>query len=772
MRRLFLSLAAIWAALGTALVTISTDFASDWLKHHPSLKDIDGLVRPHLLPGIAFLGVLGFVTIVTGLLSRKEAKSKPDEPKAKPQTAVSQHIENSPDSRQANVTGKQNVLVQAEENAHVAVIFVSSSTPDRLVPMQIAPPPSDFTGRDEELKELVDAVRKGGSTISGLRGMGGIGKTALAQKIAQTLKADYPDGQIYLDLKGAKGDEEDAAQNLQPLTAGEALGRIISSFGDEVSINATLDERASLYQTILTDKHVLLLMDNARDEKQVKPLIPPAGSVLIVTSRQNFTLPGLFAKNLDTLPRARACELLLKVEPRIADAASQIAGLCGDLPLALRAAASALQNRKDLSPAEFLSKMKDAEGRVRETGVKLAFTTSAELLDRALRDLWFQLAVFPSTFDPAGAAVVWQTDPTAAKEALSRLGAYNLIQWDSATRRYRLHDLARDFTTLQLNETARIAVQARHSEHYKNVLDVADELYLKGGPSVIEALTLFDLEWSNIRAGQAWAAAHSEDHRSAAEFCVAYPDAGVHVLSLRQPPREQIKWLEAALNSARGLADRRYEGAALGNLGLAYRSLGEYRRAITFHELQLAIARDIGNRRGEGAALSGLGNVYHALGEYRRAIEYYEQQGALAHELGNKQGEGNALGNLGGAYYQLGEYRLAIEFNEQSLAIVRKLGNRQGEGSVLGNLGNAYRALGEYPRAIEFFEQDLAIAREIGDRLGEGNAVWSSALTLDNLGNRPEAIRRAEQALGIYEQIESPTADQVRKQLAAWRNPR
>jgi tetratricopeptide (TPR) repeat protein len=501
------------------------------------------------------------------------------------------------------------------------------------------------------------------------------------------------------------------------------------------------------------------------------PLAPPAGPVLIVTSRQNFTLPGLFAKDLHTLPPDRACKLLLKIEPRIGDAAARLAALCGYLPLALRTAASALQNRKDLSLPEFLRKMQDARGRVDETGVALAFRTSSELLEPPLRALWFQLSVFPGTFEPAGAAAVWQIDPDAAKEGLSRLAAYNLVEWIPATSRYRLHDLARDFTTLQLDEPARIAAQGRHAEHYVNVLAAADQKYMSGGAFLSEGLTLFDLEWSNIQAGQAWAAAHREGERSAPQFAEAYPDANANVSFRRQPPRQRIKWLEAALDSARRLGDRRHEGAVLGNLGIAYSFLGEYRRAVQYYEQQLAIAREVRDRRGEGNALGNLGVAYYWLGERRHAIEFHEQQLAITREIGDRRAEGNALANLGKAYSFLGEYRRAIEFHEQHLAIAREIGDRQGEGNALGNLGNAYHALGEHHRGFECSNQLLAIARELGDRLGEGAALFNAGLVLNELGDRTEAIRNAEQALGILVSIGSPEAEKVRQGLAALRKP-
>ena len=784
---------------------------SDWFKNQPQIKQFEDFVPARWLLGMSFFGALVVLAVLAWLDSKVKGESESkDGVGVEPSAAVSQSIDSSPNSAQANVTGNQNVVVQPQGGGNTTVNINSPPAPERLVPMQIAAPPPDLTGREEELKELVDAVRRGGTTISGLRGMGGIGKTALAQKIAQILKADFPDGQIYLDLKGAKH-EDDALQNVQPLTASEALGRIIMSFGHAVNANATVDERAALYRTILTNKRALLLMDNARDDKQVRPLMPPDGSVMIVTSRQNFTLPGLFAKNLDTLPPARASELLLKIAPRIGGAAAKLAELCGYLPLALRAVASAIAERPNLEPQDFLRRMSDAKGRLKLTGIDLALTTSSELVDGELRNSWLLLGVFPDTFEFKAAAAVWQCEPEIAEDALSDLFRYSLIEWYEITGRYRLHDLARDFTSLQLDESTRMAAQSRHAAHYKDVLAAANQKYLGGGAGVLVGLAFFDLEWSNIQAGQAWATARRHRDQSAAQLCAAYPNDGIYVLSLRQTPRERIKWLEAALDSARKLGDRVNEGAALGNLGgaynllaeysraiefyeqhraiaramgdrhgegkdlgnlgVAYNSLGEHRRAIEFHEQALTVSRDIGDREGEGTTLGNLGNTYYSLGEYHRAIEFLEQALTISRQIGDRHGESSSLGNLGNAYYWLGEYRRAIDFHEEALKISHELGDRLREGTALGNLGSAHYSLGEYRRAIEFSEKQLAIAREIGDRQGEGNALFNSALSLDELGDRAEAIHRVELALVIYEQIESPAAERARARLAVWRRP-
>ncbi len=527
---------------------------------------------------------------------------------------------------------------------------------------------------------------------------------------------------------------------------------------------------AGRYQALLHGKRALLLMDNARDREQVGPLIPPAGCALLVTSRQHFALPGLFAKNLDTLPADRARALLLKIAARIGNHADEIAKLSGYLPQALRTAAGALSERPDLSPADLVRRMRDAQKRLELTGVELSLAVSADLLSPDLKDRWLRLAVFPGSFDQGGAAAVWKLDPDAAQDTLSELLRYSLLEWDTASLRYRLHDLVRDFAGAHLG----IAYEAL-GEHRR-----AAEFHLATAREIEDGRGE-----GNALGGLGFAYGALGGHRRAIEFCEqqlliaretgdrssegnalgglgnAYHALGEH--------RRAIEFYEQQLAIAREIGDRRGEGNALGDLGNAHDSLGEYRRAIEFHERHLAIAREIGDRRGEGGALGNLGNAYDALGDYTRAIAFHEHGLAVAREIGDRRDEGNDLGNLGNIYYALGDYRRAIEFYQQRLAIAREIGDRTGEGACLGSLGIAYNALGDHRRAIEFYQQRLAIAREIGDRRGEGNALFNSARALAALGDRAEAIARAEAALKIFGEIESPHAAPAREALAEWR---
>ena len=221
------------------------------------------------------------------------------------------------------------------------------------------------------------------------------------------------------------------------------------------------------------------------------------------------------------------------------------------------------------------------------------------------------------------------------------------------------------------------------------------------------------------------------------------------------PGGEGDRLLRAALGDRAEIGDRRGEGTALGNLGIAYTDLGQVEKAIGFYEQRLAIAREIGDRRGEGNALGNLGIAYAALGQVEQAIGFYEQHLAIAREIGDRRGEGAALGNLGLAYADLGQVEKAIGFYEQRWRS-REIGDRRGEGNALGNLGSAYAALGQVEKAIGFYEQHLAIAREIGDRRGEGTALGNLGLAYAALGQVEQAIGLLEQALQIGQEIKDP----------------
>ena len=695
-----------------------------------------------LIEGLSTAGIVmgGLTTIVFGVLAYRH--DHPQQNRSDRQPASGNHPQGA-----TQIINQQHIGTQIIHPPPTASPSPPSPPPVQGLLHQLRQPVGDFVGREGLIESLVEKLKRGSVTISSMHGLGGIGKTELAVKVASMLYEAYPDAQLFLDLKGTDPDPA------KVLTAVDAMAYVIRSFDRKAEVGDAIDQVRSDYQSVLHGKRVLLLMDNAGSLAQVELLVPPAGSVMLVTSRQRFTLPGQGEADrvdLDALTRQESCELLVAICPRIGEQAGRIADLCGDLPLAVRVAGATLADRDDLAVDRYVQKL-EAKRLENLPKVDASLGLSYELLapERQLR--FTMLAVFPDSFDLPAAQAVWglqlgdADDQDAAEESLGALRRHHLLQWDAIDKRYKLHDLVREFAHAHATTDDRTTSQRRHAQHYETVLRAACDLFLQGNESIAPGLALFDRERLNIETGFNWAQANLDQHDKAAPLCIQYPDAGVYVLDLRHHPQQRITWLKAQATAAKRLGDRDAECKALGNLGNAYAALGEPKRAIGFYEQYLAIAREIGDRRGEGTALGGLGNAYADLGEAKRAVGFYEQYLAIAREIGYRRGEGIALGCLGTAYADLGEAKRAVGFYEQYLAIAREIGDRRGQGASLGNLGNAYADLGEPKRAIGFYEQYLAIAREIGDRRGEGNA-------LGNLGNAYAALGESKRAIGSYEQ--------------------
>jgi len=625
------------------------------------------------------------------------------------------------------------------------------------IPHQIPPPPKDFKGRESEMAGILSGFEKG-ATITGLRGMGGVGKTALALVLAERIRGQFPDGQIFIDMRGTSSNPL-----LPPLTPEEAMAHVIRAYHPADRLPQSQSELRGLYHSVLEGKRILLLLDNAASREQTEPLLPPQDCCVLITSRIKFTLPGLAEKDLDILHLSEACELLLEIAPRIGERAEGLAKTCGQLPLALRNAASVLAERRDLSVPEYERRLTDKKERLEL--VKGSFSLSYELLTPGRKKHWRRLSVFPSDFDRSAAKAVLKVDARPTAEALSDLVRWSLVDYipvaGSDKGRYKLHDLARLFAESCLDEDELFDAQQKHARHYSKVLTQAKDLYKKGGENLLEGLDLFDRESANIKVGQSWAKSivqgrgklKKRDLKSVLELASSYANDAGDVLDLRLHPRERIVWHETGLKAAKMIGDKSAEGAHLGNLGSAYDDLGDTLKATGYHERALNIFRSMGDRWNEGATLNNLGNANSKLGKFRRAIEYYEKALAISKEIGDRRGEGNRMGNLGNAYATLGETRKAIEYYEKALAISKEIGDRRGEGAHLGNLGLAYADLGETRKAIEYYEKALTISKEIGDRRGEGADLGNLGNAYADLGETRKAIEYHEKALTISKEI-------------------
>jgi tetratricopeptide (TPR) repeat protein len=653
---------------------------------------------------------------------------------------------------------------------------------------QLPSPPAVLIGRDDELADLEkklsarDAV---GATISGVRaglqGMGGVGKTALALVLAHRLKERYPDAQLYLNLRGA---DPDPRGPVQPV---DAMQRIIHAFHPQSRLPDTLEELSPLYRSVLTDaKRVLLLLDNAADADQIRPLLPPPNCLLLVTSRAQFSLPGLAVRNLDCLQPGKSEELLNALSPRFGPHTEEAAELCGHLPKALEVFAGLVNDKKLYPVPELLKRLRERKDKLEP--VEAAFEVSYELLDEDLRRRWTRLSVFPVSFDLRAAAAVWgdsdsspqpsnpstntpkSDPPPAALDAMQTLFNLNLVEWNETTNRFRLHDLVRQFCYGKLGDN-RVSALSGYAVHYAKVGKEARYLYQQGGDQMLRALELFDCEQSNLVSAFEFLArglsrflAPVEKDAEGAPVSEATGTAirllfliGSDVIStfghLRFHPKQNIRWLEILCRAAQLIGDREMESTVLDAIGHFYLEMGESRKAIEFIGRALDIARQINDRHSEGIALGNLGKSYLNLGEFCKAIKFLKQASGILAKTGDRVTEAALLSSRGLAYKGLGANRKAIEFHAQALDIAREIGDLEGEGPALSGLAEAYAALGDAPKAIELFKQQWQIARKIHDRRGEASSLSGAGNAYGNMGDFNKGIEFNKQALAIYREI-------------------
>ena len=505
----------------------------------------------------------------------------------------------------------------------------------------------DFTGRKDEVDGLLKVLGEGkaGASISGIGGMGGIGKTALAVHVGHLLTAHYRDAQIVVDMQGTAH---------QPLTPAQAIAQVIHAFDPEAQLPDDEGALGVRYRGVLEGRRALVILDNARDAAQVRPLVGPDCCGLIVTSRRALTLPGLTLLNLDALGEDEALAMLKAIvgDQRATDEElSAIAELCARLPLALRVAGNFLKVHRDWTPRVYAEALAGERERLRrlkqdDLDVEAALGLSAAQLVREDAEpaaRWQMLSVFPAPFDRAAAAAVWDVQEDEARDALGELVVRSLLLYDEAEMECQLHDLMRPvarhvfgYMGGERDEAAADrrmeAAALQHAHYYLAAGSAADDLYRHGGEHVLRGLALFDAALPHLRA--AWQRMRAREDEAVIQWVSGYPDRTVYVLNLRVSANERISVLKAAQESAHGLGDRRSEGNHLGNLGLAYAALGDVQKAISYYTQALEIDGEIGDRRVEGVHLGNLGNAYRNLGDVQQAISYYTQALEIAREIG------------------------------------------------------------------------------------------------------------------------------------------
>jgi tetratricopeptide (TPR) repeat protein len=602
------------------------------------------------------------------------------------------------------------------------------------VPLQRPPRAIHFTGRETELAQLLAQLQPG--QVVTLCGPGGVGKTALAAEALWTLAPGddppqrFPDGIIFHTFYN------------QPQAA-LALEAIARAYGEEPKPSPR-DAAARA----LSGRVALLVLDGTENADDLQAVLSVAGRCgRLVTTRRHTDAPADW-EDVEPLPNPQAVELLQAWGgTRAADeaAAQRICTLVGALPLAVRLAGRYMAQRGE-EAADYLAWLEETPlaalhfgDRQRESAQVLMERSAAQLSQAARAALEVVGILALASFDRAAVAAALEVSVPAAGRALGELVDYGLLLRDEQGHYQPSHALVHTYVRECLGPA--VEVIERLAGHYAALAEEQYEL----GP---EGYAKLDAERPHL-IGVLGRCVEQEVWEAARGLAWAIED----YLDLRGYWVEQMTTLQAGLAAARGLEYQRDEGAFLGNLGNAYFSLAEARRAIEYYQQALTISREIGDRHGEGNHLGNLGNAYSTLGQVERAIEYYQQALPIAREIGDRHGEGAHLGNLGLAYSALGQVERAIEYHEQALTIDREISDRRSEGAHLGNLGLAYRALGQVKRAIEYHEQALAIAREIGDRQGEGAQLGNLGLAYSALGQVERAIEYYQQALTISREI-------------------
>ena len=664
-------------------------------------------------------------------------------------------------------------------------------------PAQLPADIADFTGRDEQVKRLSDLLSGTGATgdpgavrIAVVAGSGGLGKTSLAVHAAHRVRRRFPDGQLYVDLLGATA---------APLPPGDVLARFLRDLGvDGRDIPVDEDERAARYRTTLARRRMLVVLDNARDAAQVRPLLPgSASSAVLVTTRSRMPdLASTKLVDLNVLDDDEALKLFVKVvgEERAAaepEATAELLDACAGLPLAIRICAARLVTRSGWTIRAMAGRLTDEHRRLDEmragdlavrASFEVSFTslppsTDKQGIDPALAFRLLGLWQGPS-ISAAAAAALFGVPEYSAEDALEVLVDTHLLE-SVTTDRYRFHDLLRVYAAERaaddLLAVERDAAVTRLLTWYMRTADAAAtavsprRFNMPAGdpdtsdvPPLVfatadEALAWYDSERANLVSATRQAAGSGQH-----DVAWRLPTPLFMIFESRGNWADCIATHRIALDSARLVGNRQAEAWVLNNLGDALGVTG-HPEGIGYLEQSLGIRRETGDRMGEVHAANNLADAYQRLGRADEALDVLWRVLDLTREVADRFGEGVALVNVGSALLDLDRAEEAVGYLQQARRTFTQVDYVDGVGYAMHILGRCYLSLGRDTEALDSLRLALDSHRASGNRQRQAATLKSLGAAQSHAGLAAEAHESWSRAAAIFEELgDSAQAAEVR----------
>jgi tetratricopeptide (TPR) repeat protein len=641
-------------------------------------------------------------------------------------------------------------------------------------PRQLPVAPRHFTGRLAELETLAALAAAAGGTVvlSAIDGMAGVGKTALAVHAAHRMADSFPDGQLFIDLHGYSPDQ-------QPRTPADALRWLLLALGVPAKrVPQDADAAAAVYRQRLADTRTLIVLDNAADEAQVRPLLAGGdGCLVLITSRRRLKgLDDAHSVSLDVLSTKDAVVLLRAVAGRDRGMADhplwgEIARLCGHLPLALRIAGVLLRHRPAWSLEHLAGLLRDRCHRVAtlsdgDRDLAGVFDLSYASLDERQRVLFRRLGLLPGPdVDGYAAAALIDTDPDTGARLLESLVDHHLLLADTPGR-YRLHDLLRAHAeTLVAGDPVdeRKAALDRLLDYYQYAVDQAERLVsvFHSGPARDPAgatprprmPTLMD-----ATAAWAWLRAQRSNLLAAIDHPAVRADptrlialsAGLTTLLGTDGPWSLAAAVHAgAAAAADGLGQHTAQANALVELGRIRFMLGDYPGTAVAVRQALELFQGIGDRRGQAAALTQLGQVRALTDDLPGAVDDQRAALRLYREVSDLGGQATSRFRLAYARRMLADYPGATRDARQALDLYRELDEPTGQANALTELGQISQITGDFPGAVAALREALTLHQRVGDQNGQAAALMFLAETRTATGDRDGAVRDLEEALRL-----------------------